>query len=47
MSGLSAAVTLGQLWTLTLLATLWSLRGVRGHLNLFISQEEVRKLLGK
>ena len=35
------------LWSALLLTTLWSLRGVEGHLNLFISQEEVRKLLGK
>jgi hypothetical protein len=35
------------LWSALILTTLWSLRGVKGHLNLFISQEEVRKLLGK
>jgi hypothetical protein len=43
---------MGRLWSLTLLpamllTTLWSPTGVRSHLNLFISQEEVRKLLGK
>jgi hypothetical protein len=43
---------MGRLWSLALLpamllTTLWSLSGVKSHLNLFISQEEVRKLLGK
>ncbi|XP_021931204.1 tyrosine-protein kinase Dnt-like isoform X1 [Zootermopsis nevadensis] len=42
---------MGRLWSLVLLpamllTTLWSLSGVKSHLNLFISQEEVRKLLG-